>query len=221
MKRVIPAVSRQRLRVPLGAVLIGMAAAASVTVASGTPDREQASASVAVIGDQYAAGSRDRVVWPVLLAERTGWKVSNFALPGAGFVADDTGDSFNYQMDRAEAAHPDVLLIVGGINDTSVPDPAPIEIGALDAMHKAILRGQRVLVIGPAWYAQPAPKALVTVSDAVASAAQIADVPFVSALDPPWLTREQMLPDLSGPTDDGQSVIADKIAGCVRSAFGI
>jgi hypothetical protein len=227
MKRRLVAVSRRQLSrrqlsVRLGAVLIGAAVAASGLAAIVARDLQQSPTSIAVVGDQYTAGFQNRVVWPTLLAQRTGWRVSNFALPGAGFVADGGGGhGFTYQMDRAAAAHPDIILIVGGINDTSVPDPARIEIGAIDAINKAILRRQRLLVIGPTWYERPVPNSVTAVSDAVKSAARTAGVLFVGALDPPWLTRGQMLPDLAGPTDEGQSMMADKIAGCVRSALGL
>jgi lysophospholipase L1-like esterase len=54
------------------------------------------------------------------------------------------------------------------------------------------------------------------VNEAVRKAAEQAGVPFLDALDPPLLTKDQMHPDLSGPSDVGQSVIADKIAAWLR-----
>jgi hypothetical protein len=61
--------------------------------------------TIAVVGDAYSAGVRNRVVWPTPLAQRTGWSVANFALPDAGFAADDRGgQSFVYQVERAHGA---------------------------------------------------------------------------------------------------------------------
>lgn len=221
MNRALGAIStpRRLLLVVLATALISAVATASViALTAGDNTQPRPPLSVAVVGDQYAAGFQNRVVWPTLLAQRTGWSVSNFALPGAGFVADGGGGhAFTYQVDRAQAAHPDVILIVGGINDTGLADPAPIEIGAIDALHKAILGGRRTLVIGPTWFETPVPASVTRVSYALRKAAQSSGAPFLDALDPPWLTKAQMLPDLSGPTDEGQSAIADKIAGWVRS----
>ena len=60
--------------------------------------------SIAVVGDSIAAGSMNRVVWPTLLAQRSGWSVSNSAQPGAGFVADGRGgQAYTFQVDRAQA----------------------------------------------------------------------------------------------------------------------
>jgi lysophospholipase L1-like esterase len=185
-----------------------------------TADREapqELPMSIAVVGDSYTAGIQNRVVWPTLLAQRTGWPVSNFALPDAGFVADGRGGhAFTYQVDRAQAAHPRVIVIVGGLADGGLADMGPVSVGAIDAINKITLGGQLALVVGPTWYETPVPKPVVRVSDAVREVADEAGVPYLDALDPPWLTRDQMQPDLSGPTDQGQSVIADKIAAWLR-----
>ncbi len=70
--------------------------------------------SIAVVGDQYSAGVQNRSVWPTLMAQRTGWSVSNFAQPNAGYVADGQGGhAFTYQVDRAQGADTRVILIVG------------------------------------------------------------------------------------------------------------
>jgi lysophospholipase L1-like esterase len=174
--------------------------------------------SIAVIGDSYTAGIQNQVVWPTLLAQRTGWSVSNFALPNAGFVADGLGGhAFTYQVDRAQAANPRVILIVGGLADDELPDTEPVTVAAIDVINKIKVGGQRALVVGPTWYETPVPGSVKGVSNAIRNVAEKAEVPYLDALDPPWLTRDLMQPDLSGPTDDGQSVIADKIAAWLRT----
>jgi len=173
---------------------------------------------IAVVGDSYTAGIQNRMVWPTLLAQRTGWAVANFALPGAGFVADGQGGhAFTYQVDRAQGLHPQIILIVGGLADDGFADMGPVNVSALDTINKIKVGGQRPLIVGPTWYETPVPESVTRVSEAVEKVAQGAGVPFLSALDPPWLTRSQMGPDLSAPTDEGQSVIADKIAAWLRA----
>jgi hypothetical protein len=172
---------------------------------------------IAVVGDSYSAGIQNRVVWPTLLAQRTGWSVANFALPGAGFVSDGRGGhAFTYQVDRAQGSHPQVILIVGGLADVRRVDTGTVGVGAIDAINKIKLGGQQALVIGPTWYRTPVPVSVRRVSEAVQKVAADAGVPYLDALDPPWLTSALMGSDLSAPTDEGQSVIADKIAAWLR-----
>lgn len=183
---------------------------------------------IAVVGDDYSAGSRNREVWPTLMADRTGWTVSNFALPGSGYAADGAGGhAFTYQVDRARASRPDIILIVGGLEDTGFADPepdeagpvpaGPIEVGATDAIRKVVLGGERPLVVGPTWYAAPAPAEVTWVSNEVRSVAQALGVPYTDASDPPWLTADLMQPEMSAPTDEGQSVLADRMIDWIRS----
>lgn len=206
--------ARVRVTFVLAIVLTLQLVVASVMTlsAAGAPERG-VPVSVAVVGDSYTAGVQNRTVWPTLLSQRTGWPVANFALPATGFVADGRGGhAFTYQVDRALAAHPSVILIVGGLADTGNADTGRVTMGAIDAINKIKLSGRQALIIGPTWYEQPVPGAVVRISRAVQEAARDADTPFLDALEPPWLTPRKMLPDLSGPNDDGQSVIADKIA---------
>lgn len=173
---------------------------------------------VAVVGDQYTAGIQNRLVWPTLMAQRTGWSVSNFALPDSGFVADGQGGhGFTYQVDRAQGSRPQVVVIVGGHADTRYPDTGQIGAGALDAINKIKIGGERAMVVGPTSFETPVPNKLGRVSDAIRKVAEEAGVPYLDALNPPWLTRDQMRADLEGPNNEGQSVIADKVAAWLRS----
>ncbi|MGW5072978.1 SGNH/GDSL hydrolase family protein [Rhodococcus sp. NPDC004095] len=185
--------------------------------ASAVPDRLR----VAVVGDSYSAGVQNRVVWPTLMAEHTGWEVSNFALPGTGYVADGAGgQAFTYQVDRARAAAPDVIVIFGGLEDAGLPETESIGVGAVDAINKITLGGERALIIGPPWYQSPAPDAVTRVSDAVGEVARTAGAPYLDASNPPLLTTDLMQADLSWPSDDGQAALADRIAAWIRSKVG-
>jgi GDSL-like Lipase/Acylhydrolase family len=174
--------------------------------------------SIAVVGDSYSAGSNNRVVWPTLLAQRTGWSVANFALPDAGFAADGRGaQAFAYQVDRAQAAHPQIIVIIGGLADGGFAGTGSVGVGAADAINRIKLGGQRALIIGPTWYETPVPRSVTSVSDEIHEVAGGAGVPYLDALHPPWMTTDQMQPGMSGPTDEGQSVIADKVAAWLRT----
>jgi hypothetical protein len=208
---------RVALQVATGLVLVGQLALASAIAGSpAAPPR--APLAIAVVGDQNTAGIKNREVWPTLMAARTGWSVSNYALPEAGFAADGMGgQAFNYQVDRAQAGHPQVILFVTGTADASVSEMEAVTVGTSDALNKVIRGGQQAAVVGPLWYETPIPDSVWHVNDAVKKAADKAGVPFFNAIDPPLLTRALMHPDLSGPSDEGQSVIADKIAAWLRT----
>jgi hypothetical protein len=174
--------------------------------------------TIAVVGDSLTAGSNNQVVWPTLLAQRTGWSVANFALPGAGFAADGRGGySFPHQVDRALQVHPHVVLFIGGVEDGSYAWTGAIGKAVAEALNKVKLAGPQAMVVGPTWYGTTVPKAMTVVSDEIRQACEKADVPFLNALNPPWLSIEQMQPNLGGPNDEGQSVIADKVAAWLRT----
>jgi lysophospholipase L1-like esterase len=208
---------RNVIQVVVGLLLVGQLAVASAI--TGPPaSQPHAPLSIAVIGDQNTAGLNNRVVWPTLMAERTGWPVSNYALPEAGFAADGTGaQSFSYQVDRAQAGHPQMILLVAGTADASVQEIEAVRVGAVDSINKVIRGGERAAVVGPIWYETPVPDSVWRVNDAVQKVAETAGVPYFNAVDPPLLTRDLMQSDLGGPSDKGQSVIADKIAAWLRT----
>jgi len=203
----------------LSTVLIAELVAGSVLAVTATGTAAQSSpTTIAVVGDSYTAGVYNRVVWPTLLAERTGWSVANFAQPDTGFDADGQGgQAFTYQVDRAQGVHPRIILIVGGLADAGLADTARVSVGALDAINKIKVNGQQALIVGPTWYETPVPKSVRRVADAIQKAAADTGVPYLDTLDPPWLTVDQMRDDLRGPTDEGQSVLADKIAAWLRT----
>jgi len=195
--------------------------AAALTAASFVLFRPKSGAdslTIAVVGDSYAAGRLNRTVWPTLLAQRTGWSVANFALPGSGFAADGPGGhAYTWQVDRALAARPHTVLLVGGVDDGNFAGTGNITQGAIDAINKVIRAGKQALVVGPIWWGLPIPPTVIGISDEIKNAAEQTRVPFLNGMDPPWMGPEQMLADKSGPNDDGQSVIADHIAAWLRT----
>lgn len=173
--------------------------------------------TIAVVGDQNTAGIRNRVVWPTLMAARNGWSVSNYALPESGFAADGMGgQAFRYQVERAQAQHPRVILLMTGTADASVLEMEAVTVGATESIDKVVRSGEQVAVIGPLWYETPVPQSVRRVDEAVRKVAEQAGVPYFGALDPPLLTADLMQVGFVGPSDEGQSVIADKIAAWLR-----
>ncbi|MCX5041695.1 SGNH/GDSL hydrolase family protein [Aldersonia sp. NBC_00410] len=172
---------------------------------------------IAVVGGYETVGTQNLVVWPTLLAQQTGWAVSNSALPDAGYVADGRGGyAFTYQVDRALAGDPDIVLVVGGSSDAGT-DPERVDHGITEVLGKLDRSGVRTLVIGPTWYETPVPDAIARLATAIGDGADAAGLSFCDALDPPWLTPDLMRSDDTGPTDAGQAVLADRIAAWLHT----
>jgi hypothetical protein len=127
------------------------------------------------------------------------------------------GQAFTHRVDRAQAGRPQVILIVDGTADASVPNVEAVTIGATDSINKIIRGGEQAAVVGPMWYVTPVPESLRRVNDAIRKVAEPAGVPFLDALDPPLISKDLLHPDLSGPSDEGQSVVADKITAWLRT----
>ena len=212
-------VGNSRWRVVLAVVLAATLTGGVVTVCGSAESSAPSSAlAIAVVGDSYSAGRNNEVVWPTLLAQRTGWSVANFAQPDAGFAVDlQGGHAFSFQVARAEQVHPRAIVIMSGVADAELAFTGALAAGAADAIDKIKLVGSKALVIGPTWYDTDIPEAIRNLSDQIHKAADDAGVPFLDALDPPWLTVDQMQADLGGVTDEGQSVIADKVAAWLRT----
>ncbi|MBU8823741.1 SGNH/GDSL hydrolase family protein [Mycolicibacterium goodii] len=207
----------QRIRWVIGLVL-GLQLVLASTLAWTPATAGAPPVTIAVVGDQNTAGIKNRVVWPTLMAARTGWSVSNYALPEAGFAADGMGgQAFRFQVERAQAQRPRLILVVTGTADASVAEMQAVTVGAVEAINKIIRGGEQAAVVGPFWYETPVPESVRRVDDAVRKAAEQTGVPYFDALDPPLFTRDQMHPDRSGPSDQGQSVAADKIATWLRT----
>jgi hypothetical protein len=203
------------LAVVLGATLTGGIVAVRGSAETSPPPWPL---TIAVLGDSYSSGRNNAVVWPTLLAQRTGWSVANFAQPNAGFAFDEQGGhAFSYQISRAEQVHPRTIVMMTGVADADLAFTGAVAEGAADAINKAKLAGVQALVIGPTWYDTDIPESISLMSDQIRKAADDAQVPFLDGLDPPWLTSDQMQADLGGVTDEGQSVIADKVAAWLRS----
>lgn len=211
--------SRDGLGMALAAALIAILIGGVVGVRSSvkTP-RPPQPIMIATVGDSYTAGRNNQVVWPTLLAQRTGWSVANFAQPDAGFAVDKLGGhAFSYQVERAEQVHPRAVVIMSGVTDAELAHTGAVAAGAADALGKLKLAGVETFVIGPVWYDTDIPDAVRSVADEIHKAADDAGVPFLDALDPPWLNADQMQADLGSVTDEGQSVIADKVAAWLRT----
>lgn len=127
------------------------AARASVVTGSGPP-------VVAVLGDSWSVGlGLDDPLrsWP----SRLPGEVHVFGFSGSGFsvgAGSCPGVAYETRADDALRIDPDVVVVQGGLNDHREPDAA-----VADGVRRmlAALRGQEVLLVGPAAAPSRAPRA--------------------------------------------------------------
>lgn len=170
--------------------------------------------TIAVIGDSYTSGLNNAFTWPSVIADGSSLAISNFAIPGAGYVGGE-GESgpFFDQLDRAVAAKSDVIIVFGGINDVG-KTPELIQQSATDLLAELVRQApeSRVLVFGPIWHEDPPPEAALVIDRSVAAAAAETKVPYVPLIEMDWLVGEGLIQaDEIHPTDEGQIVLAREL----------
>ena len=182
----------------------------------GTP--VAAGSVVAFYGDSYTFGeqaSSPAHRWSTLLCQHEGWIEANAAINGLGFVANrDVADD---AVQAVVEAHPDVIIVTMGLNDTFVADEQLDAITA--AIHDDFARFRveaphaRLIVVAPFWIPAPVSPEYVAVAEAVKAGAVAAGADYVGgagdwlAGHPEWRADDQY----QHPNDDGYAEIARRM----------
>lgn len=202
-------------------VAVALVVAAVVRDDGPTPavDAAEKPLRISVMGDSYSSGLPDDVVWPTLAGEATGWSMDNVSIFSAGYVATDGNGTFADQIDAALAGNPDVVLVVGGINDVGKP-PELITQRAIDTLGELARRAPaaKLVIMGPIWHELPVPEAAAVIDDSVRTAADMLRLPFLSVVGEDWLVPEGMIQeDGIHPTEAGQRVLAQQIVASLET----
>src|SRR6218665_1828998 len=134
---------------------------------------------VVAIGDSIMSGhglDPDQA-WPTLLAQQFGWRLTNLASDGSGFVqVGDNGDTFADQARIAIGLSPDLIIFAGSSNDLGRSDAEISErtSGTIRAIRTA-LPTVGILAVSPIWNDTDEPSQLLTIDADTAEAAQLAD----------------------------------------------
>jgi acyl-CoA thioesterase-1 len=176
-----------------------------------------------VIGDSFAAGTAlggaGGQGFPMMIAERVGWRWGTTAIGGTGYVAQLPG-TLSYdagQVERMVAARPDVLVVEGSQNDgrADVAAVGPAATALYAHLHRA-LPWARIVVVGPVASNSAQAASLAGVDRAVGDAARAAGLPYVDAIAEGWFTDAQAAligDDHIHPTWAGHQRIADLLGG--------
>lgn len=196
---------------------------------------------VLVIGDSYAAGtgssSPDRGVVG-LMAESTGWTVSNQARGGTGYDArfasggqeacgraacpafgQMLGRTAEYIEESGVISDPDMVLVIGGRNDVG-RDPGAVS-AAIDRFYLDVRQAfprTRILAVGPLGDDGPVPARLKAVRADVKQAVEAVDGLYVDIGQPLNGKPELVAKDGVHPNDQGHAAIWGALRTGLRDA---
>jgi acyl-CoA thioesterase-1 len=167
---------------------------------------------VVAIGDSIMEGhgvGPDQA-WLAVLAREDGWRFTNLASDGSGFVTvGDNGDTFSDQAAVAESLHPDVIILAGSSNDLGVDDATldRATTAMIDRLHAA-LPGTQIIAVSAIWGDTVPPGQMNTIDDDVAGAVTAVGGQYVDVGQPLSDRPDLMQGDDVHPTVSGQHVFA-------------
>lgn len=172
-----------------------------------------------MIGDSYSAGSVHVNSWPTLMAATSRADITNVSLPNSGFLADAGGlGDFASQAAKAVAAHPDGIVIFGGLYDVGKPPEQLTQ--AVTNLLVSLAQSSpttQLVVIGPLWYSRPIPEAIAEVDANLRTVTRRLNVTYLHVLEEPWLNAPGLVdPGSSQPTEIGQQVLASELSAQLR-----
>jgi acyl-CoA thioesterase I len=195
----------------------GVLVVSGVAVASSHP-------VVVAIGDSIMEGHglRPGQSWAGLLAKQHGWRFTNLASDGSGFLKVGTkGDTFADQVRAAVKLNPSVILLAGSSNDLGESNPALAkETTATIASIRAALPDVKIVAVSAIWGATSAPAQLKDIDGQVESAVTAVGGKYVDIGQPLAGHPELMQSDTVHPTAAGQRVLADSIVAAFRAQDG-
>lgn len=189
------------------------------------PLRETRAVEAAVfMGDSYAGGSgmggNGDANLASRLAARYGWRVTNVAVGGTGYVLAGPAAPYPAQLRPLREAGPTDLVIIEGSRNDANQDPLRITTAAVELYRQVheIQPAAQLVVVGPiAPTATTVPPNILRARDAVHVAADTAGIPFIDPLADSWLDRQEWIGrDGVHPTDDGHRQMAERLEATLQ-----
>ncbi len=168
--------------------------------------------NVVAIGDSIMAGNgldADQA-WLAIVAESHGWKLTNLASNGSGFVTvGDDGDTFSDQTIVALSLHPDVIILSGSSNDLGVSSAilANATKALIERIH-LVLPDTKILTVDAIWGDTDVPGQLSEMDAAVELASARAGGAYLDIGQPLSDTADLMQSDGVHPNEAGQVALA-------------
>lgn len=205
----------RRILVATLAVALALALTAAAGVGAVALARTSDARTVVAIGDSIMDGHglTQRQSWPEVVARDHGWRLTDLAADGDGFVAEgDDGTSFADQVRAAIRLHPSTVILAGSSNDLGMPE-AQVEsaIRSVTRQLHAALPDAQLIAVSPVWNESAWPAQLDRIAQAVRSAVHAVGGTMLSFPDPLRGHPELMQADDVHPTVAGQLTIAASV----------
>jgi len=201
-----------------GCTATGGAPTASPTATADAQTREQ---TAAAIGDSIAIGYGVPAddAWPLLVARRVGWNLTDLADAGSGFTRrGGSSHLFDDQISAVIRLHPDIVLLAATRNDVDAPVAAMQAATTAGVQRlRAALPHARIIGVGPIWGADEPTAAVAAVDAAARSAVLGVRGSWVEIGQPLTGHPELLQPDGKHPTVEGQQAIAKAVAAKVAT----
>jgi acyl-CoA thioesterase-1 len=185
-----------------------LAAVGTAVAAPRTDDRPL----LVAIGDSIAFGKgvTPAEAWPARVAAAHGWRLTDLAVSGSGFVKLGWNNTnYRHQVDQALALHPDFILISATRNDRD-QDPALIESNSTELLEalRAAFPDARIIGTTAVWGSDQPPATLTRVDGIVEKAVENVDGTFLDLGFPLVGHRGLLQADQIHPNAAGQDVVA-------------
>jgi len=205
---------------------LGRAASSVRDPAPQVAARRVAGTKVVFLGDSYTTGlngaGTGRRGWPAIVARTLGWRATNLAVAGTGFMNPGwTNQPVGTRVAAAIRQKPDVVVIAAGHNDSrwSAATTARAADVVLDRLHRA-LPDALLVVVAPIWSNGSPPTRCLDLRDHLRRTARSIHAIFVDPLADRWFagTRQRLIGrDGIHPTDSGHRFIADRILEAIAA----
>jgi lysophospholipase L1-like esterase len=180
------------------------------------------------LGDSFTAGDGDglggdktKKRMTAIAAASLGWVEVNRGYGGTGYTTDGRlpgGQSYLKRVPEILSNLPDVVVVLGGINDASAP--AATVTDDATKVFRALLAGgiprNRIVVVGPINPGPVASREVAATNQAIATAARSASVSFIDAIGENWFANPRGLvgsdhfhPNGKGYAQLGKRLLAD------------
>jgi acyl-CoA thioesterase-1 len=218
--RVAAAIAAGTLVVAVSLAIGVVSATGSPTVVAHTTDAAPGGPVVVAIGDSIMEGHGldPSEAWPALLAREYGWRLTNLASDGSGFVtAGNKGDTFADQVAVAVRLNPSIVIVSGSSNDLGSDDTmiAGETAATIRALHAAVPRAE-IFAVSPVWNDKAVPPQLDSIDLDVVRAVSAVGGFTLDIGQPLYGQPKMMQSDDVHPTPAGQQLIAAAVARALQ-----
>lgn len=172
------------------------------------------------IGDSIAFGKGVTAAeaWPALVAAAHGWRLTDLAVSGSGFVKPGwNGTTYRQQVDAALRLHPEVILLAATRNDRE-QDPAAVTANADRMLRELREKFPEATIVGITgiWGSDQPPATMTRVDGIVGDAVRDVDGTWLDIGFPLVGHPDLLQPDGIHPNAAGQKLVARTIESKLR-----